>query len=98
MATSSPRAAVVRGLPPHKSWQGKACQQQASSNKNLSHAHTQDPATPTIVLNVIKAEGVRQHKGRDPTPSMLIRVSIGGMAQPEVLKTSSVPAGVDQTW
>ena len=53
---------------------------------------------PTICINVIKAEGLRQHKGRDPTPSMLIRVSVAGVAQPQVLKTKPMPPGVDQSW
>ena len=41
---------------------------------------------PSIYIKVIKAEGIRQHKGRVPTPSMLIRVSVAGQAQPEVRK------------
>lgn len=53
---------------------------------------------PSIYIKVIKAEGIRQHKGRVPTPSMLIRVSVAGQAQPEVLKTKPMPAGSDPLW
>ncbi len=55
-------------------------------------------AVPSIYIKVIKAEGIRQHKGRVPTPSMLIRVSVAGQAQPEVLKTKPMPAGSDPLW
>jgi hypothetical protein len=55
-------------------------------------------AVPSIYIKVIKAEGIRQHKGRVPTPSMLIRVSVSGQAQPEVLKTKPMPAGSDPLW
>lgn len=56
------------------------------------------PSTPMIYIKVVKAEGIRQHKGRDATPSMLIRVSVAGEAQPQVLKTKHMPAGCDPTW
>lgn len=55
-------------------------------------------AVPSIYIKVIKADGIRQHQGRVPTPSMLIRVSVAGQAQPEVLKTKSMPAGTDPLW
>ena len=51
-----------------------------------------------IYIKVVKAEGIRQHNMQNPTPSMLIRVSVSGDAQPEVLKTKPVPAGVDPIW
>ena len=56
------------------------------------------PSTPMIYIKVVKAEGIRQHKGRDATPSMLIRVSVAGEAQPQVLKTKAMPSGSDPTW
>jgi len=55
-------------------------------------------AVPSIYIKVMKAEGIRQHMGRVPTPSMLIRVSVAGQAQPEVLKTKPMPAGSDPLW
>ena len=55
-------------------------------------------AVPSIYIKVIKAEGIRQHKRRFPTPSMLIRVSVAGQAQPEVVKTKPMPAGSDPLW
>jgi hypothetical protein len=53
---------------------------------------------PQIFIKVVKAEGIRQHKGRDPTPSMLIRVSVAGEAQPQVLKTKPMNPGTDPAW
>jgi hypothetical protein len=55
-------------------------------------------ATPTVVIYVIRAEGMRKNKGRDPKPSMLMRVSMCGIPQSQLLKTRAMPAGVNQTW
>jgi len=60
--------------------------------------HQMVPTAPAIFIKVVKAEGIRQHNGQDPTPSMLIRVSVAGEAMPQVLKTKPMPAGVDPTW
>jgi len=53
---------------------------------------------PQIFIKVVKAEGIRPHKGRDPTPSMLIRVSVAGEAQPQVLKTKPMHPGTNPSW
>ena len=54
-------------------------------------------STPQIYIKVVKAEGIRQHKGRDPTPSMLIRVKEAGEV-PQVLKTKPTGPGTDASW
>eukprot|EP00961_Rhodomonas_salina_P253502 3426067-Rhodomonas_salina.2 len=55
-------------------------------------------STPTIYVKLVKADGLREHLGKPPTASMLLRVSVGGHAQEQVLRSKGVSASHSPQW
>jgi len=52
----------------------------------------------SIYIKVVAGNDLRNHLSKPPMPSMLLRISVAGQAQPEVYKTTPVPAGNSPKW
>ena len=51
-----------------------------------------------VHIKVVRADELRSHLGRSPTPMAMLRVSVAGMAQPELMKTSPMPDSNNPEW
>jgi hypothetical protein len=56
------------------------------------------PAGASIFVKVVHGKDLRSHLGKEPTVSMLLRVSVAGQAQTEVCHSEPVPAGNSPKW
>lgn len=44
-----------------------------------------------VHIKVVRADELRTHLGRAPAPMVMLRVSVGGVAQPDLMKTTPKP-------
>mmetsp|Transcript_54153 Transcript_54153/g.128223 ORF Transcript_54153/g.128223 Transcript_54153/m.128223 type:complete len:845 (-) Transcript_54153:123-2657(-) len=56
------------------------------------------PEGASIYVKVVQGKDLRNHLGKEPTVSMLLRVSVAGQAQTEVCNSAPVPAGNSPKW
>jgi hypothetical protein len=52
----------------------------------------------SVHIKVVRADDLRTHLGRNPSPMAMLRVSVAGVAQPELMKTSSMATTTSPEW
>lgn len=62
-------------------------------------AESSEPAfSGKVHIKVVRADEIRTHLGRKPTPMVMLRVSVGGVAQPDLMKTSAISTESNPEW
>jgi len=51
-----------------------------------------------VHIKVVRADELRTHLGRAPAPMVMLRVSVGGVAQPDLMKTTPKPGETSPEW